>query len=153
MIKEMSINGIGYYRYQNNTAVNGYHKTREDFYSPREDAKEQTNIAKSAQNTNVQDIYERYRTGGFCDTEREAEEEEEKKSYSDEQKTDTEIIVKPDGSKIMMTTVRVGGMETVMSMEIAKPTNILAENTHGAIDNPNMMVSDTNSATESVPKK
>lgn len=79
--------------------------------------------------------------------------EEEKPSDSDEQKTDTEIIVKPDGSKIMMTTIRVGGMETVMSMEIAKPTNILEGNTGGTIDNPNMMISDTSPMIESTPNK
>jgi len=79
--------------------------------------------------------------------------EEEKPADLDEQETDTEIIVKPDGSKVMMTTIRVGGMETVMSMEIAKATDYHMGNPAGNIDDPNIMVSDTNDAIESTPDK
>ncbi len=79
--------------------------------------------------------------------------EEEKPADLDEQETDTEIIVKPDGSKVMMTTIRVGGMETVMSMEIAKATDYPMGNPAGNIDDPNIMVSDTSDAIESTPDK
>lgn len=39
-----------------------------------------------------------------------------------ESKTDTDIIVKPDGSRVLLVTTRVCGMQTTMSLEISKPT-------------------------------
>lgn len=39
-------------------------------------------------------------------------------------KTDTDIIVKPDGSRVLVVTMSVGGMETTMSLEISKPTDL-----------------------------
>lgn len=42
-----------------------------------------------------------------------------------EEKTKTEIVVKPDGSRVLVVTMAVGGMETTMSLEISKPTNEL----------------------------
>lgn len=38
--------------------------------------------------------------------------------------TNTEIIVKPDGSRVLVITMSVGGMETTMSLEISKPTKV-----------------------------
>ena len=40
----------------------------------------------------------------------------------DESNTDTEIIVKPDGSRVLVVTMNVGGIETSMTLEISKPT-------------------------------
>lgn len=162
----MSISGIGYHYNQNNTTTIKNHKLTTDSYLPKNDIQEQTNPRETIQNTSVQDIYEANKAR--CSRkEQEGEEEENmqkqadsarqkeksKEGDSDEKKTDTEIIVKPDGSKIMMTTILVGDMETVMSMEIAKPTNILEGNTSGTIDNPNMMVSDTSTMIEATPDK
>ena len=39
--------------------------------------------------------------------------------------TKTDIVVKSDGSRVLIVTVNVGGMETTMSLEISKPTNEL----------------------------
>lgn len=39
-----------------------------------------------------------------------------------ESKTDTDIIVKADGSRVLLVTTRVCGMQTTMSLEISKPT-------------------------------
>lgn len=39
-------------------------------------------------------------------------------------KTETNIVVKPDGSRVLMVTMSVGGMETTMSLEISKPTDM-----------------------------
>lgn len=133
----MSISGIGYHHYPQNTTADRYHKNKADLpkggnYFDR--GYWQENIRK-AQTSVGEDS------------------EQEKQTENDEQKTDTEIIVKPDGSKIMMTTIRVGGTETVMSMEIAKPTNILGGDSNGTIDNPNMMISNTGDAIEAVPEK
>lgn len=44
------------------------------------------------------------------------------KEQEEESKTDTNIIVKPDGSRVLVITMSVGGMETTMSLEISKPT-------------------------------
>lgn len=41
---------------------------------------------------------------------------------TEENKTTREIIVKPDGSRVLVITKIVGGMETTMSIEISKPT-------------------------------
>lgn len=39
--------------------------------------------------------------------------------------TDSDIIVKPDGSRVLVVTTNIGGMKTTMSLEISKPTNML----------------------------
>ena len=38
--------------------------------------------------------------------------------------TKSDIIVKPDGSRVLVVTMNVGGMQTTMSIEIAKPTDM-----------------------------
>lgn len=45
-----------------------------------------------------------------------------------EEKTETNIIVKPDGSRVLVVTMSIGGMETTMSLEISKPTETPTEN-------------------------
>ena len=44
-----------------------------------------------------------------------------------ESETETNIIVKPDGSRVLVVTMNIGGMETTMSLEISKPTHTLNE--------------------------
>lgn len=51
------------------------------------------------------------------DTER-AEEEKE------DAKTETDIIVKPDGSRVLVMTMQIGGMKTMMSLKISEPTDM-----------------------------
>ena len=41
------------------------------------------------------------------------------------QETKSDIVVKPDGSRVLMVTMNMGGMETTMSMEISKPTDMM----------------------------
>jgi hypothetical protein len=41
--------------------------------------------------------------------------------------TKTDIIVKPDGSRVLVITTIIGGMESTMSLELSKPTNMLNE--------------------------
>jgi hypothetical protein len=43
-------------------------------------------------------------------------------AQNQESETNTNIIVKPDGSRVLVVTMNVGGMETTMSLEISKPT-------------------------------
>lgn len=45
----------------------------------------------------------------------------DKKDMPEEEETRTEIVVRPDGSKVLMITVTVGGQEAVTSVELAKP--------------------------------
>lgn len=48
---------------------------------------------------------------------------------SQESETNTNIIVKPDGSRVLIVTMNIGGMETTMSLEISKPTEFANEHT------------------------
>lgn len=148
----MSINGIGQYYYQDNTVSNKYNKNKaEPFSQHRYEA--ETNPEEIRQNASAQDIYEAYRTKSCAIGQNDEGKDEEKETENDEQKTDTEIVVKADGSKIMMTTIRVGGTETVMSVEIAQPADYPSGNPSGTVDNPNMMISDNDTAIESVSEK
>ncbi len=52
-----------------------------------------------------------------------------------ESKTQTDIIVKPDGSRVLVVTMSIGGMETTMSLEISKPTEAPNENSEHDTDN------------------
>lgn len=47
---------------------------------------------------------------------------------SQESESKTEIIVKPDGSRVLVMTMSIGGMETTMSLEISKPTKAPNDN-------------------------
>ena len=51
------------------------------------------------------------------------EKSDDKKDMPGEEETRTEVVVRPDGSKVLMITVTVGGQEAVTSVELAKPTN------------------------------
>lgn len=148
----MSISRIGYH-HQNYTDACRYHKEKEGFYPYQNDMQGWMDPQRREQNASPQGIYEACKSRtSYAECTIDKEESKEEKQI-DEQETDTEIIVKPDGSKVMMTTIRVGGVETVMSMEIAKPTGIPEGNPSGTIDNPNTMISNTNAAIEAVPEK
>ena len=62
----------------------------------------------------------------------------------DKQESDskTDIIVKPDGSRVLVVTMSIGGMKTTMSLEISKPTEAPDENSGHDTDN-NMPSDDT----------
>lgn len=38
--------------------------------------------------------------------------------------TTSDIVVKPDGSRVLVMTVNIGGMKTTVSLEISKPTDL-----------------------------
>ncbi len=40
-----------------------------------------------------------------------------------ESTSDSQIIVKPDGSRVLIVTTRIGGMQTTMSLKISDPTD------------------------------
>lgn len=60
------------------------------------------------------------------DTEAEAAKKEVKKETEDKNvnksKTDIEVVTQPDGSKILLIKTNIGGMETLMSVELSKPS-------------------------------
>ena len=64
------------------------------------------------------------------------EKSDDKKDMPKEEETRTEIVVRPDGSKVLMITVTVGGQEAVTSVELAKPTggDIPSKDISGDVD-------------------
>lgn len=44
-------------------------------------------------------------------------------SQEEESGTDSNIVVKPDGSKVLVVTMKIGGMESTMSIKISDPTD------------------------------
>ena len=66
---------------------------------------------------------------------------------SQESETKTEIIVKPDGSRVLVMTMSIGGMETTMSLEISKPTEAPNENSKQDNNN-NMPTSENNTVSD-----
>ena len=64
------------------------------------------------------------------------EKSDDKKDMPEEEETRTEIVVRPDGSKVLMITVTVGGQEAVTSVELAKPTggDIPSKDISGNVD-------------------
>lgn len=69
----------------------------------------------------------------------EIKDKESEKADRQESKTKTDIIVRPDGSRVLVMTMSIGGMETTMSLEISKPTE--APNENSKQDNDNNMPS------------
>ncbi len=69
--------------------------------------------------------------------------EELKQEDKQESESKTEIIVKPDGSRVLVMTMSIGGMETTMSLEISKPTEAPNENAKQETDNTPTAENDT----------
>ena len=46
----------------------------------------------------------------------------------EDSETKSDVIVKPDGSKVLVMTLKVGGIETSVSIEISKPTGLIGDN-------------------------
>ncbi len=61
--------------------------------------------------------------------------EESEQADSQEPESKTDIIVKPDGSRVLVMTMSIGGMETTMSLEISKPTKAPNDNSKQDADN------------------
>lgn len=69
--------------------------------------------------------------------------EGQNREVSDEGRTKSEIVVRPDGSRVLMITMSIGGMEAVTSVEISKPTDdqFLGKDIKGDADVNNLTVS------------
>ena len=86
--------------------------------------------------------------GNGYDYERVLSDEELEQAANQESETKTDIIVKPDGSRVLVVTMSIGGMETTMSLEISKPTEAPNENSKQDTEN-NMPSADAETNTVS----
>ena len=84
---------------------------KEDSYKSHEDK-----YTKTYTDTNLHEASNIYTCNGT---------ETNTDSKSNDVETKSDIIVKSDGSRVLVITTNVGGMETTMSLELSKPTNML----------------------------
>ena len=140
----MSVNGIGQNYYQNNVSANKYNRSRTGQFCPQKQMAEAPAPAGTRQNANVQDIYEALKSKNPLMEQEDSDAVDEELEQADKQESEskTDIIVKPDGSRVLVMTMSIGGMETTMSLEISKPTKAPNENSEHDTDN-NMPSDDT----------
>lgn len=79
--------------------------------------------------------WEKYFEERGLEFERILSDEELEQADKQESESKTDIIVKPDGSRVLVMTMSIGGMETTMSLEISKPTEAPNENSEHDTDN------------------
>ena len=141
----MSVNGIGHNYYQNNAATNKHNKSRIGQLYPQKQETEVSAPEDTRQNANVQDIYKALKsTNPLLEQEdNDVSDEELKQEDKQESESKTEIIVKPDGSRVLVMTMSIGGMETTMSLEISKPTEAPNENSDHDTNNTPTAENDT----------
>ena len=141
----MSVNGIGHNYYQNNAATNKHNKSRIGQLYPQKQETEVSAPEDTRQNANVQDIYKALKsTNPLLEQEdNDISDEELKQEDKQESESKTEIIVKPDGSRVLVMTMSIGGMETTMSLEISKPTEAPNENSEHDTNNTPTAENDT----------
>ena len=141
----MSVSGIGHNYYQNNVAANKHNKGRVGQFSPQKQETEVSASEDTRQNANVQNIYKALKsTNPLLEQEdNDVSDEELKQEDKQESESKTEIIVKPDGSRVLVMTMSIGGMETTMSLEISKPTEAPNENSEHDINNTPAAENDT----------
>ena len=141
----MSVSGIGHNYYQNNVATNKNNKSRVGQFYPQKQETEVSAPEDTRQNANVQDIYKALKsTNPLLEQEdNDVSDEELKQEDKQESESKTEIIVKPDGSRVLVMTMSIGGMETTMSLEISKPTEAPNENAKQETDNTPTAENDT----------
>ena len=140
----MSVNGIGQNYYQNNVSANKYNRSRTGQFCPQKQMAEAPAPAGTRQNANVQDIYDALKSTNPLIEQEDSGVTDEELEQADKQESEskTDVIVKPDGSRVLVMTMSIGGMETAMSLEISKPTEALNENSEHDTDN-NMPSDDT----------
>lgn len=80
----------------------------------------------------VMDIFDRLKKGGrnipsgdaSAGEPRPEEGRNQTAGQETESETETQVIVRPDGSRALLMTMSVGGMKTTMSLELSKPTDM-----------------------------
>ena len=144
----MSVNGIGYNYYQSNVAADRHNKSRVGQFYPQKQETEVSAPEDTRQNANVQDIYKALKSKNPLleqEDDDDVSDEESKQEDKQESESKTEIIVKPDGSRVLVMTMSIGGMETTMSLEISKPTEAPNENSEHDTNNTPTAENDTGS--------
>jgi hypothetical protein len=144
----MSVNGIGYNYYQSNVAADRHNKSRVGQFYPQKQETEVSAPEDTRQNANVQDIYKALKSKNPLleqEDDDNVSDEELKQEDKQESESKTEIIVKPDGSRVLVMTMSIGGMETTMSLEISKPTEAPNENSEHDTNNTPTAENDTGS--------
>ena len=142
----MSVNGIGYNYYQSNVAADRHNKSRVGQFYPQKQETEVSAPEDTRQNANVQDIYKALKSKNPLleqEDDDDVSDEESKQEDKQESESKTEIIVKPDGSRVLVMTMSIGGMETTMSLEISKPTEAPNENSEHDTNNTPTAENDT----------
>lgn len=111
----------------------------------RKQAAETSVSEDTRQNANVQDIYKALKSKNplLEQEDDDVSDEESKQKDKQESESKTEIIVKPDGSRVLVMTMSIGGMETTMSLEISKPTEAPNENSEHDTNNTPTAENDT----------
>ena len=84
-------------------------------------------ITKEEGEKSIESVSEEEKKQKENDDEKALTDEELEKADNQDSATKTDIIVKPDGSRVLVVTMSIGGMETTMSLEISKPTDTLNE--------------------------
>ena len=132
----MSVDGIGQNYYQNNVSANKYNRSRIGQFCPQKQAEEFA-PTDTRKNANVQDIYAALKSTNPLMEREDSDTSDEELEQVDKQESEskTDIIVKPDGSRVLVMTMSIGGMETTMSLEISKPTEAPNENSEHDTDN------------------
>ena len=133
----MTINGVGQNYYQNNVLENKCNRSRAGQFCPQKQAAEAPAPEGTRQNANVQEIYDAFKsTNPLLEQEdSDVSDEELEQVNKQESESKTDIIVKPDGSRVLVMTMSIGGMETTMSLEISKPTEAPNENSEHDTNN------------------
>ncbi len=141
----MSVNGIGHNYSANNVAADRHNKSRVGQFYPQKQETEVSAPEDTRQNANVQDIYKALKSKNplLEQEEDDVSDEELKQEDKQESESKTEIIVKPDGSRVLVMTMSIGGMETTMSLEISKPTEAPNENSEHDTNNTATAENDT----------
>lgn len=73
---------------------------------------------------------------------------EEQSREIEKDKTDTDVIIKSDGSRVLVVTINVGGMRSSMSMEISKPTMLQNDMSNQRIEDSRLLRSENVEMTE-----
>ena len=89
-------------------------------------------------------------TESYADKIQKEKEKTEEQEERQESKTRSDIIIKPDGSRVLVLTMSVGGMETTTCLEISKPTHMLNNNLKQQSDNHDTIVSEADMESECV---
>ncbi len=105
----MVVKGLGDLGYPAGYGVKSRKNTSGKSYAEKEEETNKSNKENPSKQMSVEDIFDKMKQGN---------------KEIEKAKTESDIIVKPDGSRVLVVTTRVGGMETTMSLEISKPTDM-----------------------------